>query len=283
MAKTKKPDDLLDTHARIARRVLWLETHTEGEKSEKREPVTHVHDIVEHLFRGSMQAHTGAAPFGHLAAHLWEMEHDVSVANDWEFHRKMRLMRERVGANKPLVDAIGDTEMFGTNGRFTTGTDVQRGWHYDSLHGPVRGSTEITLPAPMHIMVITRGGIWQPYMLPGDPGRYSSHFSFSYTITAGETKFHEPIEEKHYEWQDGPNTELYGLTTPPEESSSEQIVNAAYQSCDSAVNVAFFESTYGRGGGIRAASARWRRWLFGLPTLPASTCRKRNPQRIGQS
>ena len=129
VAKTIAPRDLLDTHADIRRRVTWLETHSTNSPGESTKLVAHFNDIVEHLFRGSVQAHTGAAPFGHLAAHFWEREHDdPRTIDNWEFHRKMRVLRERVGANRPLVDLIGPGAFMWTF--LTEPKTISEGWLY---------------------------------------------------------------------------------------------------------------------------------------------------------
>jgi hypothetical protein len=129
VAKIVTPPDLTQQHSHIEKRVTWLETHAANSPGESASIVKHVHDIVEHLFRGSMQAHTGAAPFGHLASHFWDKEHDDPLLVDnWDFHRKMRVLRERVGANRPLVDMIGPGLEIAINKGL--GREVSPGWHF---------------------------------------------------------------------------------------------------------------------------------------------------------
>lgn len=255
MAKLKVPDDLLRLHSRIKDRVLWLETHISGEPTEHASLVAHINDIVEHLFRGSEQAHTGAAPFGHLASHFWESEHDdPSLKRNWEFHRKMRVLRERVGANRPIVDVFG-SGVAGTNrgGSATSGP----GYFYNTKTGIKRKPMAFTEPSDPHILVNTSGGIYQEFMIPGDPSRYASHFSVVYFRPEFNAEGPPPEHFGEFgpaENPDGPSPSLQAASEGPGQEITETQFSA-----DEAVNVAFFAETLQRGGGIAFRSERWQR------------------------
>lgn len=246
MAKVKIPRDLLQLHAWLERRISWLEIHGSGEPGQSQSLEAHTHDIVEHLFRGSEQAHTGAAPFGHLAAHYWEREHDdPRLDNNWEFHRKMRVLRERIGANRPIVDVFGGG-MIGTGGGF--GKREGEGYKYATKKDTVRAVNKFKDGGEPHLLANTNGGIYQPLMVPGDPPRYESHYSFSYFRE--ESK--ELGEAGPFESEDGPNTEYETRTAGPG-----QQITSIQESVNEAVNVGFFNISFYKGEGISGRSRRW--------------------------
>lgn len=274
VAKVAIPKDLLDTHADIQRRVTWLETHSTNSPGESEKLTAHFHDIVEHLFRGSMQAHTGAAPFGHLAAHFWEREHDdPQTIDNWEFHRKMRLMRERIGANRPLVDMIGPGAfIWAYQGKTLT---LSLGWTYFKAENAYTYRRQHLAEAPGaagKYNVLARGSqVVQPVAFPGDPARQAredltgSGFVASYRWT--EYKYYRPAgysEGKLVSEQQGP---FYSGNEPSEEDNlltqsnayAKQELIAVQHATDEAVPVVS-PIGYAHGGLIIPRSKRWKEY-----------------------
>jgi hypothetical protein len=267
VAKIRKPRDILDDHAYVDRRLTWLELQSTNEPPVVAPVVSHVHDIVEHLFRGSVQAHTGAAPFGHLAAHYWECEHDdPSLIGNWEFHRKMRLMRERVGANRRLVDRIR------SNYGIFIGTGTVSGRETVYVNGKGKDShlgykPPASKPHPMSLYTTGPGGVWQSFMLPSGPGWYGE-----FSGKAGFGHWYFTYEREAYEAENPETHEKY--TVPEYRESTENGENPAYQTAgevgpepkpavvatehnSTITNAANVYHDEARGNTIQAESRRW--------------------------
>lgn len=263
MAKIITPPDLVQQHSHIEKRVTWLETHATNSPGESASIVKHTHDIVEHLFRGSMQAHTGAAPFGHLASHFWDREHDdPALTDNWDFHRKMRVLRERVGANRPLVDMIGPS--LGIIINKGAGIGVSRGWVYYG-EGKYRRAVDrpaiITGEHGLYNLVARGSQVVQPLVFPGDPAcqndaNLSEHPAFpqytewEYSRTEGPGKPAVPPKVQMYE----PNP-TYDAETKSEGGAS-QVIRVVATSCDEAV-AKIDPIGFATGGSINALSKRW--------------------------
>jgi hypothetical protein len=284
VAKVIAPPDLLRHHADLTSRVTWLETHSTNGPSDVARLVPHIHDIVEHLFRGSTQAFTGAAPFGHLAAHFWEMEHeDPHLDNNWEFHRKMRVMRERVGANRPLVDSIGTQWVWiRKGGEFAA---LSYGWsyyntkiHYDPWH------VVMSPGRPAFYNLVARDSlIVQPLAFPGDPARqvderlkdhpgYPYYLLYEYyrpegseVTEGGETVYFPAVGPK----QSGYSlNEEYNIETK-DRGTAKQARNEEQHTTDEAVGVATpGMAPNGPGGGIVEANSQ--RWPAGFKIVTPS-------------